>query len=52
MKKELEATFGDAIGLTRSTEAAYWPSNESDPANDVLGNATDLVNWDCPIRVV
>jgi hypothetical protein len=52
MKKELEATFGEATGLTKSTDAAYKPSSESDPANDALGYATDLLNWVWPMRVV
>jgi hypothetical protein len=46
MKKELEAMPGDAAGLTRSTEAVYWPSNEVDPGKDVLGYTTKMLNWD------
>ncbi len=52
MKKELDAAFGNVTGLTKLTEAAYWPSSTVDPGVNALGYTTKMLNWDCPASVV
>ncbi len=44
MKKEFEAAPAYTNGLTRSTEAAYWPSNDVDPDKNAVGYVTKILN--------